>query len=136
MISDQQGDIKTMVQDLYDTLAYIKSSDFHQLAPDADQQKVVLFGHSAGAHLCALSAIDLAERVDGQTGAAKTDAANLPRLILEENAGKSLESEEVVRHPASLLSEEQIPSVPVQLPENTDEGSIKPEGWFCVIVWT
>ena len=60
--------------------------------------------------LCALSAIDLVERVDGQTGAAETaDAANLPRLILEENASKNLESEEVhvVRHPASLLSEEQ-----------------------------
>ncbi|XP_071485166.1 uncharacterized protein [Diadema antillarum] len=56
-----KGTVPEMVEDLHDTLAFIQSQEFCQLAPSANQQEVILFGHSAGAHLCALSSIDLAE---------------------------------------------------------------------------
>ncbi|XP_030834972.1 probable isoprenylcysteine alpha-carbonyl methylesterase ICMEL2 [Strongylocentrotus purpuratus] len=56
-----KGEVQKMVRDLHDTIAFIKSPDFHRRAPDADQSKIILFGHSAGAHLCALSMIELAE---------------------------------------------------------------------------
>lgn len=68
-----KGEVKGMVRDIRDTIAFIKSPYFGQLAPDADPQKVILFGHSAGAHLCALSTLDLTERLKGDGGPAKDE---------------------------------------------------------------
>ncbi|XP_041485044.1 probable isoprenylcysteine alpha-carbonyl methylesterase ICMEL2 [Lytechinus variegatus] len=56
-----KGDVKEMIRDVHDTIAYIKSPSFHETFHDVDQNKIILFGHSAGAHLCAQSVIELAE---------------------------------------------------------------------------